>query len=224
MIDNEEEDFDYDNDESWYENAMNALEGPANNHGTIYTEEEIADLSDEDKNIIRSRNILLNNGFEYVELQNGDYINDIITRSGVIHYPACSFVLAYQKDRSFMILFQIAGEDENIVNPVQMATMIFTNKYLGCYQFLEFFHTEEEITEDQKLFQTININRELKYKEKPSLEFYRSDDLDTNQKFLEKIGTYDPLLFEFLNEYIIVELPATSTIDQYKDLIKELEY
>lgn len=224
MSDPEEEDFDYENDDSWYENAMNALEGPAHNHGTFYTEEEMADLSDQDKNIIRSRNILLENGFEYVELQNGDYINDIITRSGVIHYPACSFVLAYQKDRSYMILFQLASDDETVVYPIQQASMIFTNKYLGCYQFLEFFHTEEEITEDQKTFQTININRELMYKEKPSLEFYKSDDLDNNLKFLEKITTYDPLLFEFLNEYIVIELPATATIKEYQELIKELEY
>lgn len=223
MIDQEEE-FDYENDESWYENAMNALEGPANNHDTIYSEEEIADLSDQDKNVIRSRNVLLKNGFEYIELQNGDYINDIITRSGVIHYPACNFVLAYQKNRNYMILFQLASEDDTIINPIQQATMIFTNKYLGCYQFLEFYHLEEEITEDQKTFQTININRELTYKEKPSLEFYKSDDIDNNLKFLEKITSYDPMLFEFLNEYIIIELPSTAGINDYAELIKELEY
>jgi len=219
-----EEEFDYENDESWYDNAMNALNGPANNHGTIYTEEEIADLSDHDKNIIRSRNILLKNNYEYVELQNGDYINDIITRSGVIHFPACSFVLAYEKEKSFIVLFQLDSEDENIVHPIQQCSLIFTNKYLGCYQFLEFFHLEEEITDDQKTFQTININRELIYKEKPSLEFYKSDDLNNNKKFLEKITKYNPLLFEFLNEYIAVELPKDSTMENYTDLIKELEY
>lgn len=221
---NEEEEFDYENDDSWYENAMNALEGPANNHGTIYTEEEIADLSDHDKNVIRARNILLQDGFEYVELQNGDYINDVITRSGVVHYPACNFVLAYQRERNFMVLFQQAGDDESVVNPIQKAAMIFTNKYLGCYQFIEFFHLEEEITDDQKTFQTININRELGYNEKPSLEFYKSDDIDNNLRFVEKIAKYNPLLFEFLNEYIIVELPHSAAMDQYNEIIKELEY
>lgn len=223
MSDEEEEDFDYENDESWYEDAMNALDSPANNHATIYTEEEIADLSEIDKTIIRYRNTLLQNGYEYIDLQNGDYINEVIGRSGVIHPIACSFVLAYKKERSYIIILQLASEDETIIHPIQLATMIFVNKHLGCYQFLEFIHLEQEIEEDQKMLNSININRELSYKEKPSLEFYKSDDMSMNKSYMEKIEKLDPLLFEFLNEYIIIELPS-ATIEKYFEVISDLGY
>ena len=220
----EDEELDYENDESWYEEAMNALDSPANNHATIYSEDEIAELSDHDKTIIRYRNQLLQNGFEYIDLQNGDYINDIISRSGTIHFPLCIFVLAYKKDRSYVTLFQLFNPDKTIINPVQLATVIYVNKHLGSYQFIEFFHLEEELGEEQKDINSITINRDLNYKEKPSLEFYKSDDISINKKYIETIEKLDPQVFEFLNEYIIIELPQDSSIEKHLEVIRELEY
>lgn len=222
-----EEEFDYENDESWYEDAMNALDSPANNHGTIYTEEEIAELSDYDKTIISYRNSLLQNGFEYMDLQNGDYIMDIIGRSGTIHYAACNFVLAYKKESSYITLSQLHSADDNVVNPVQLAAVIFVNKHLGSYQFLEFFHLEEELQEDQKDMNCITINREFTYKEKPSLEFYKSDDIKVNEKYIGLIEELKPEIFEFINEYIILELSRIkfggSSIEKYIEVIENLQ-
>lgn len=219
----EEEEFDYENDESWYEDAMNSLDSPANNHGTIYSEEEISELSEHDKTIIRYRNTLLQNGFEYMDLQNGDYIMDVIGRSGTIHYAACNFVLAYKKENSYITLSQLHNTDENIINPILLSAIIFVNKHLGSYQFLEFFHLENELEEDQKNMNGITINREFTYKEKPSLEFYKSDNIKVNEKYLEKITELDPEIFEFINEYIIMELPKGSSIDKYIEVINNLQ-
>ncbi len=220
----EDDDFDYENDESWYEDAMNALDSPANNHDTIYTEEEIAELSDQDKTIIRYRNALLQNGFEHIELKNGDYINDVIGRSGVIHAALCSFVLCYKKDRNYVTIFHLFSKDENIVPPIQLAAVIYVDKHLGSYQFIEFFHLEEELGEDQKDINSITINRDLTYKGKPSLEFYKSDDVALNKTIIERMEKVNPALFEFMNEYLIVELQPNSTIQQYEEVIREFEY
>jgi hypothetical protein len=222
MSDPEEEEFDYENDESWYEDAMNALDSPAHNHSIIYAEEDMAELSEIDKTIIRYRNGLLENGFEFIDLQNGDYINDVIGRSGVIHSNLCNFVLAFKKENSYITIFQLFSDDEQIVHPVQLAAMIYVNKHLGCYQLVEFFHLEEELEEDQKVLNGININRELSYKEKPSFEFYKSDNLNLNKKYVERIEPLDPRVFEFLNEYIIIELPK-EVVSEYLELIKEFE-
>lgn len=218
-----EEEFDYENDESWYDDAMNALNSPANNHGTIYSEEEIAELPEHDKTIIRYRNILLQNGYEYTDLQRGDYLMDIIGRSGTIHFAACNFVLIYKKENSYIALSQLHSEDENVVNPILLSAVIFVRKHLGSYQFLEFIHLEKELEEDQKDLNGITINREFTYKEKPSLEFYKSDNIKVNEKYLEKIAALDPEIFEFLNEYIIMELPKGSSIEKYMEVVENLQ-
>ena len=222
MIDPEEE-FDYENDESWYEDAMNALDGPSHNHDTVYSEEEIADLNDTDKTIIRRRNSLLQNGFEYTELKNGDYAQEVIGRSNVIHAALCSFVLAYKKEKNYIVIYQLMNDDESVVMPVHQAALIYVNKHLGSYQFLEFFHLEEELQEDQKDLNAITINRELLYKEKPSLEFYRSDNLSINKKYVERMEKLNPHLFEFLNEYVIVDLGAEAPTESYLGLMDEWE-
>lgn len=220
----EDEELDYEKDESWYEEAMNALDSPANNHDTVYSEEEISGLSDHDKTIIRYRNQLLQSGFEYMDLQNGDYINDIIGRSGTINYPACTFILTYKKEKNYITLFQLFNSDEAIINPVQLAAVIYINKHLGSYQFIEFFHLEEELNDEQKDINSIVINRDLTYKEKPSLEFYKSDDISINKKYIDTIEKLEPQVFEFINEYIIIELPKDSSIEKYIEVIIELEY
>lgn len=224
MSEEEEEEFDYENDDSWYEDAMNALDSPAHNHANIYTEEEISDLPEMDKTVIRYRNYLLQNGFTYIDQQQGDYIYDVISRSGVIHAHLCNFVLAYKKEEgSYITIFQLQHEDETVFNPIQLAAMIFVNKHLGSYQFLEFFQLEEEITEDQKMLNVVSINRELTYKDQPSLQFYKSDNININKTYIEKIEKLEPVLFEFLNEFIIIELP-TSEPAAYLQIINELEY
>jgi hypothetical protein len=218
-----EEEFDFDSDDSWYEDAMNALDAPAHNHSIIYSEEEIADLSELDKMIIRYRNTLLENGFEYIDLQNGDYLQEVIGLSGVIHSRLCNFVLAYKKEESYIVIFQLYQPDETIVSPIELATMIYVNKHLGSYQFIEFYQLENELEEDQKSLNGININYELVYKEKPSFEFYKSDNLGLNKKYIEKIEPKNPKVFEFLNEYFIVELEEQSKMEDYFALLKEFE-
>ncbi len=219
----DEEEIDYENDDSWYEDAMNQLDSPSNNHDTIYSEDEIKDLTDYDKTIIRYRNHLLENGFEYIELKNGDYIQEIVSRSGVIHIALCSFVLIYKKENSYMAIFQMNSEAEINEFPIQLAAMIYTDKHLGCYQFIEFFHLEEEITEDQKDLNGITINRELTYKEKPSFQFYKSDNEELNKKFIEKTEPIEPRVFEFVNEYLIVELKEDRKLTDYLELIRNFE-
>lgn len=218
-----EEEFDFDSDDSWYEDAMNALDTPAHNHSIIYSEEEIAELSELDKMIIRYRNTLLENGFEYIDLQNGDYLQEVIGLSGVIHSRLCNFVLAYKKEESYIVIFQLYQPDETIVSPIELATMIYVNKHLGSYQFIEFYQLENELEEDQKSLNGININYELVYKEKPSFEFYKSDNLGLNKKYIEKIEPKNPKVFEFLNEYFIVELEEQSKMEDYFALLKEFE-
>lgn len=218
-----EEEFDYENDDSWYEDAMNALDSPANNHSTIYSEEDIAELSEMDKTIIRHRNALLKNGFEYIDLQNGDYIQEVIGLSGVIHSKLCNFVLAYKRENSYITIFQLYNPDETVVSPIQLSAMIYVNKHLGSYQFIEFFHLEQELEEDQKVLNGININYDLLYKDKPSFEFYRSDNLALNKKYIERIATKNPQVFEFLNEYFIVELAEGTSIEDYFSLLNEFE-
>lgn len=224
MISENEDEIDYENDDSWYEQAMNELDSPSNNHHIIYSEEDIRDLSDHDKTIIRFRNQILENGFEYIEQKNGDYIQEIISRSGVIHMALCSFALLYKKENNYMVIFQVDGKDTEVVFPVQLASMIYTGKHLGCYQFVEFFHLEEELPEDQKDMNGITINRELTYKNQPSFQFYRSDNEKINRTYIEKMETNDPRVFEFVNEYLIVELREEKTINDYLALINELEF
>lgn len=224
MSNPEEEEPDYDSDESWYEEAMNALDSPANNHGAVYSEEEIADLSDFVKGLIRYRNQILQNGFEFIDLQNGDYINDVISRSATINYPACSFVIAYKKEGNYLLLFQFYSEDETVVNPVQLAAFINVGKHLGSYKFIEFFHLKEELDAARTDLNGIKINLQLTYKEKPSLEFYSSDDIKLNKQYVERMEQINPEIFEFLNEYIILELPHGSTTEKYFEIIKELEH
>jgi hypothetical protein len=177
-----EEEFDYENDESWYDDAMNAMNSPANNHNIIYTEEDIQELSEIDKTIIRYRNELLKNGFEYIDLQIGDYINEIVFFSSTIQYASCNFALTYKKNNHYMVIFQLHSTDEKIINPIQIATIVYVGHHLGAYQFIEFFHLDDEITDDQKDFNHLTINRELTYKEKPSLEIYKSDNIEKNKK------------------------------------------
>src|SRR5687768_7756339 len=125
----DEEEIDYENDDSWYENAMNELDSPSNNHNTIYAEDEIKDLTDYDKTIIRHRNHLLENGFEYIELKNGDYIQEIVGRSGVIHIALCSFVIVYKKEQDYMAIFQLESVDETQQLPIQLAALVYTAKH-----------------------------------------------------------------------------------------------
>src|SRR5687767_2113273 len=159
MADPEEEEFDFENDESWYEDAMNALDSPTLNHGNVYMEDEIKDLSEMDKTLIRYRNYLLKNEFEYVELQFGDYMQDVIGRSATIHYLASNFVITYQRGNSYVALFQLKSEDEVNTNPIQIASLIHLGKHLGSYQFLYFFHLEQELEPEQKNLNGIKINR-----------------------------------------------------------------
>jgi hypothetical protein len=219
----EEEEFDYENDDSWYEDAMNQLDSPSNNHHIIYSEEEIKELTDYDKTIIRYRNHLLENGFEYVELKNGDYIQEIVSRSGVIHIALCSFVLMYKKHKSYVAIFQVDSKDEAVQFPIQIASMAFVEKHLGCYQFVEFFHLEEELPEDQKDLNGITINRDLTYNDKPSFQFYKSDNEELNKKYIERLLPLDPRVFEFVNEYVIVELKEEKKMEEYLGLIQEFE-
>jgi len=223
MASDNDEEIDYENDDSWYEQAMNELDSPSNNHDIIYSEEEIQDLSEVDKTIIRYRNQILESGFEYVEQKNGDYIQEIISRSGVIHMALCSFALLYKKENNYMVIFQVDGKETEVIFPVQLATMVYTGKHLGCYQFVEFFHLEEELPEDQKDMNGITINRELTYNNKPSFQFYRSDNEKLNKSYIEKIAPVNPRVFEFVNEYLIVELTEDKTVDNYLNLINELE-
>jgi hypothetical protein len=219
----DDEEIDYENDDSWYENAMNELDSPSNNHGMIYSEEEIKELADFDKTIIRHRNFLLENGFEFIELKNGDHIQEIVGRSGVIHLAICNFAIIYQRENNYMAIFQMHSADENIEFPIQLAALIYTGKHLGCYQFVEFYHLEEEIPEDQKDFNGIKINRDLTYKDKPSFEFYKSDKQELNKQYIDKMTTLDPRVFEFVDEYLIVELKEDKKIADYLDLITNLQ-
>lgn len=219
----DEEEIDYENDESWYENAMNELDSPSNNHDTIYSEEDIKDLTEYDKTIIRHRNHLLENGFEFTELKNGDYIQEVVGRSGVIHIALCRFVIVYKKDQSYIAIFQLDSQDENVQFPIQLASLIYTGKHLGCYQFIEFYHLEEELPEDQKDLNGIAINRELTYKDKPSFQIYKSDNEKLNLSYIEKMNEIDPRAFEFVNEYLIVELREDKQIGDYLSLITELQ-
>ncbi len=220
--DNEDE-IDYENDDSWYEQAMNELDSPSNNHDVIYAEEDIQDLSEMDKIIIKYRNQILENGFEYVEQKNGDYIQEIVSRSGVIHMALCNFALLYRKEQNYMVIFQVDAKENDVSFPIQLATMIYTGKHLGNYQFMEFFHLEEELTEEQKDINGITVNREITYKDKPSFQFYKSDNEKLNKTYIEKMNDINPQVFEFLNEYIIVELKEGNLVPQYIELIKQLE-
>jgi hypothetical protein len=220
----DEEEIDYENDDSWYENAMNELDSASNNHDTIYSEDEIKDLSDFDKTIIRHRNFLLQNGFEFTELQNGDHIQEIIGRSGVIHLAVCNFTIIYKRDNNYVAIFQMHSEDETIQFPIQLAALIYTGKHLGCYQFVEFYHLEEELPEDQKDLNGISINRELTYKGKPSFQFYKSDKEELNREYIEKMTIIDPRGFEFVDEYLIIELKEDKSINEYLPLIEKLQY
>lgn len=220
----EEEEFDFENDDSWYEEAMKAMDSPMNNHGNIYEEEDIQELSDNEKNIVRKRNLLLQNGYEFIEMQRGDEVFETVIRSPVIHYVACEFTLTYQKGEHFLVLFQLETEEEDKTNPVQLATIINTGHQLGAFQFIEFIELEEELEEDQDRINEIKINRDFTYKDKPSLEFYKSSDMKINEQLLEKVDALNPEIFEFYNEYVVMELPTDYPIENYDKLFYELSY
>ncbi len=219
----EEEEFDYENDDSWYEDAMNTLDSPVFNHHIIYSEEEIKDLEELEKTTIRLRNKALENGFEYIDLKIGDYVCDIVFFCGTVDYNNCSFALTYKKDRQYLVIFRWKSEAEPNPNPVLMAGMVRTSKFLGAYRFVEFLHLEEEIEEEQENIETFKINRELTYKDKPSLEVIKSDDLKYNQKIVDYFTGISPAAFEFYNEFVIFEMPVNTDINQYLDMMDQIE-
>lgn len=223
MLTPDEEELNYEEDDSWYEEAMNALDSPLNNHHIVYSEEEIQELGEEEKQIIRLRNNILNKGFEYIDLQHGDYICDIVFFCSTIDYKECQFALTYRKEDQYLVIFKWNSELEVNPHPIQIAGMVKTSSHYGTYRFTTFLHLEEEITDDMEMVIGFKINRDLSYLDKPSLEVFRSDDVKKNQAIVDYLAKVHPTAFEFYNDFIIFELAQHTSLDTYVEVMDQLE-
>lgn len=216
-------DFDFEEDDSWYEDAMNEMDSPLNNHSRIYQEDEISHLDPVAQSIVRARNEILEQGFEYMDLQMGDYLNEVVYFSATIHIKQAAFYLTFQKENAYIFLFSHITENEEESGPLQKALIYTTNKHLGAFQFVHFFHLNEPLAEDQKTFGALSVNRKLQYRNEPSLEIYKSDDILMNEEYIHLIDPFEPKVFEFYNEFIITQINEPNGIKDYLRLIEVLD-
>lgn len=223
MNPDEPEDINFEDDESWYEEAMNALDSPLNNHHLMYPEDEMMDLEEEGKSLVRLRNKILEAGFEFIELKIGDYVCDIVFYCGTIDYNVSEFALTYQKGDQYLVIFKWKSLTEPNTNPIQLAGLVKTQKHYGTYRFVSFLHIEDELTDEMEFIDGFKINRELNYKDKPSLEIYKSDNIKYNQEMVKFMMEIEPAAFEFYNDFIIFELNANMEVNQYEEIMNKLE-